>query len=747
MAAEPVKRTGFGVLPMLLLFTLLLASLTLMSDATHNSERFGELYSWLLLINAMGLVVLGALVVANIIWLISQQRKKAVGAKLTTRLVITFVVLSMVPVSIVYYFSLQFLHRGIDSWFDVRIEQALDDALDLSRTALDVRLRDVLRVTESVADEIAESPSTTLSLNLYDLRVRSGAAELTLLGSDNRIIASSSIDPTVIVPHRPSNDMLQVVRNGKHYIGLDPVGESGLFARALVPVLSSRQDSEVYILQALFTVSERLSVLAEGVQSAYGHYKELAYLRTPLKFSYTLTLSIVLVLSLLAAIWAAFHSARRLVSPVTDMAEATRAIAEGDYSKRLPVASDDELGFLVRSFNDMTRRLSKARDQARKSQQQVEGQRAYLEAVLANLSSGVMSLDADWFIRAVNSAARQNLGVDIKAYLGRSLTEIGRDHAFLRPFVDVISRNHRNGKKLWQEEVSLFGVNGRQVLMCRGTSFKGINSDRDGKVIVFDDVTALIQAQRDAAWGEVARRLAHEIKNPLTPIQLSAERLRRRFIERMDKDDVEVLDRATRTIVNQVEAMKKMVNAFSEYARVPQISLEAVDLNMLVQEVLELYRGVDSRVQLVTRLDARQPCIEGDVGRLRQLLHNLLKNSLEAVADTAGACITVTTHTAEVSERTYVELVIDDNGPGFPERVLDNIFEPYVSTKPRGSGLGLAIVKKIVEEHGGVIAAEGNPEGGARIRIRLQSAEVSDCHADTYSAGDNRIFSAHEGGI
>jgi nitrogen fixation/metabolism regulation signal transduction histidine kinase len=747
MAAEPVKRTVFGVLPMLLLFALLLASLTLMSDATHNSERFGELYSWLLLINAMGLVVLGALVIANIIWLISQQRKKAVGAKLTTRLVITFVVLSMVPVSIVYYFSLQFLHRGIDSWFDVRIEQALDDALDLSRTALDVRLRDVLRVTESVADEIAQSPSTTLSLNLYDLRVRSGAAELTLLGSDNRIIASSSIDPTVIVPHRPSNDMLQVVRNGKHYIGLDPVGDSGLFARALVPVLSSRQDSEVYILQALFTVSERLSTLAEGVQSAYGHYKELAYLRTPLKFSYTLTLSIVLVLSLLAAIWAAFHSARRLVAPVTDMAEATRAIAEGDYSKRLPVASDDELGFLVRSFNDMTRRLSKARDQARKSQQQVEGQRAYLEAVLANLSSGVMSLDADWVIRAVNSAARQNLGVDIKAYLGRSLTEIGRDHAFLRPFVDVISRHHRSGKKLWQEEVSLFGVNGRQVLMCRGTSFKGTNSDRDGKVIVFDDVTALIQAQRDAAWGEVARRLAHEIKNPLTPIQLSAERLRRRFIKRMDEKDVEVLDRATRTIVNQVEAMKKMVNAFSEYARIPQISLEAVDLNLLLQEVLELYRGVDSRVKLVTRLDARQPCIEGDVGRLRQLLHNLLKNSLEAVAETAGACITVTTHTADESERAYVELVIDDNGPGFPERVLDNIFEPYVSTKPRGSGLGLAIVKKIVEEHGGVIAAESNPEGGARIRIRLQSAEVTDCHAETSSAGDNRIFSAHEGGI
>jgi nitrogen fixation/metabolism regulation signal transduction histidine kinase len=738
-----MKRTGLTLLPMLLLFALLLVSLTLMSDATHNSKRFGELYSWVLLINAIGLVILGALVFSNIVWLISQQRKKAAGAKLTTRLVITFVVLSVVPVTIVYYFSLQFLHRGIDSWFDVRIEQALDDALDLSRTALDVRLRDVLRVTESVADEVAESPPATLALTLYDLRVRSGAAELTLLGSDNRIIASSSADPTVILPHQPSSEMLQVLRNGKHYIGLDPVGDAGLFARALVPVLSSRQDSEVYVLQAMFTVSERLSGLAESVQSAYGHYKELVYLRTPLKFSYTLTLSIVLVLSLLAAIWAAFHSARRLVAPVTDMAEATRAVAEGDYSRRLPVASDDELGFLVRSFNDMTRRLAKARDQARKSQQQVEGQRAYLEAVLANLSSGVMSLDADWVIRAVNSAARQSLRVDIKTYLGRPLSEVGSDHAFLRPFVDAISRNHRLGRNTWQEEVSLFTASGRQVLMCRGTSFRGTNANRGGKVIVFDDVTALIQAQRDAAWGEVARRLAHEIKNPLTPIQLSAERLRRRFIERMSRDDVEVLDRATRTIVNQVEAMKKMVNAFSEYARVPPVSLEPVDLNMLVQEVLELYRGSDSRVQLVMHLDAHHPYIEGDAGRLRQLLHNLLKNSLEAVADVGKACVTVTTRTTRQSGKSYVELVIDDNGPGFPARVLDNIFEPYVSTKPRGSGLGLAIVKKIVEEHGGIIAAEGNPEGGARIRIRLQSVEVADRDADNGPAGENRIFSAH----
>ena len=724
------------MLPMLALFALMLVSLSLMSDATHNSERFGEMYSWLLLTNAAGLVVLGALVVANIIWLFSQQRKQAVGAKLTTRLVLMFVLMSTVPVSVVYYFSLQFLQRGIDTWFDVRIEEALGDALDLSRTALDVRLRDVLRLTERMADEVSDSPPATLALNLYDIRVRSGAAELALLGSDGRIIASSAAELTDIVPSQPGSEMLQTLHDGGSYIGLDPVGDSGLYARALVPVLSERQDGEVYTLQALFSVSERLSTLAESVQSAFTHYKELAYLRKPLKFSYTLTLSIILVLSLLAAIWAAFQSARRLVAPVSNMAEATRAVAEGDYSRRLPVASDDELGFLVRSFNDMTRRLAKARDQARRSRQQVEGQRTYLEAVLANLSSGVMSLDAGGVVRAVNSAAKQNLGVDIKAWLGKPLTDVAVEHAFLQPFIDVISRNRSNGRHLWQAEVSLFGVSGRQVLMCRGTTLTGVGSRSGGQVIVFDDVTALIQAQRDAAWGEVARRLAHEIKNPLTPIQLSAERLRRRYISKMDPDEVEVLDRATTTIVNQVEAMKKMVNAFSDYARIPHVSPEPLDLNQLVKEVLELYRGSGSSI--TEQLDAEYANIEADAGRIRQLLHNLLKNALEALGTTADARVSVLTHSGEEAGSGYVELCVDDNGPGFQAEELDSIFEPYVSTKPKGSGLGLAIVKKIVEEHNGMIAAETSPAGGARIRIRLQTTSAepgnADAHGETLTA-------------
>jgi len=736
MAAGTIRRLGLGILPMLGMFVLLLVSLSFMSDATHNSERFGQMYSLLLFINAAGLVILGALVVANIIKLLRQQRMKVPGARMTRRLVVMFIVLAVAPVSVVYYFSLQFLQRGIDSWFDVSIEQGLHDALDLSQAALDVRLHEVLKLTASMADELSDSPQATLALALYDLRVRSAAQELTLIGGDGRIVASSSADPSSIVPNQPPSEVLMLLRNRQHYIGLDPVGEGGLFARALVPVLSSRADSEVYTLQALYEVSERFSLMAEGVQSAFTRYKELSYLRKPLKFSYILTLSIVLVLSLLAAIWAAFHSARRLVAPVRDLAAATHAIAEGDYSKRLAVASTDELGFLVRSFNDMTRRLAKSRDQARRSQQMIERQRAYLEAVLANLSSGVISLGQDAMIRAVNRTARQSLGVDINSYLGKDMQAIVADHAFLKPFVDVIERYRETGSESWQEEVSLFGMNGRQVLMCRGTALQSSGHRSNGLVVVFDDVTALIQAQRDAAWGEVARRLAHEIKNPLTPIQLSAERLRHRFMERMAPDEAEILDRATRTIVNQVESMKTMVNAFSEYARVPRVSLELMSLNALVREVLDLYHSGDLQVQLVEQLDAEPDGIDGDAGRLRQLLHNLFKNALEAVRETPDARITVITRLLPEDGMDRLELCVEDNGPGFDPGVLENVFEPYVSTKLKGSGLGLAIVKKIVEEHGGTISAENAEHGGAQIRIRflLSTAGARADHAGQQQA-------------
>jgi len=719
MATGTVKRIGFGIIPMLGLFALLLVSLYLMSDATHNSERFGQIYSLLLGINALGLLLLGILVMANIISLVRQHRNKAVGARMTSRLVIMFVTLSVVPVLVVYYFSLQSIQRGIDSWFDVRIEQGLDNALDLSRAALDVRLNEVLEVTMQMAEEISNAAPTTVPLTLYDLRVRAGAAEVTLIGTDGRIVASSSAELTRLMPLQPPGEILLLLQNRQHYIGLDPAAEGGLFARALVPVLSARADGEIYTLQVLYEVSERFSMLADGVQSAYTHYNEMAWLRGPLKFSYSLTLSIVLVLSLLAAIWAAFHMARRLAAPVRDLAEATRAVADGDYSKRLSVASDDELGFLVRSFNDMTRRLARSRDQENRSKREIEGQRTYLEAVLASLSSGVISFGRDSVLRAINRRASESLGVDLKPYLGKDLSSLADDHPFLQPFVDVVSRHRGGGDASWREEILLQGLQGRLVLMCRGTALQASGQSGGGMVVVFDDITALIQAQRDAAWGEVARRLAHEIKNPLTPIQLSAERLRHRYLERMAQEDAEILDRATRTIVNQVEAMKKMVNAFSEYARVPQINLEPMDLHEVVLEVLDLYRNHDARVDIHAQLDAKTSIMEGDAGRVRQLLHNLLKNALEAVKDLPEAQVLVATRIEHLPDMDLLALCVSDNGPGFDTDILANVFEPYVSTKPRGSGLGLAIVKKIVEEHGGYISAESSEGGGARVIVRF----------------------------
>jgi nitrogen fixation/metabolism regulation signal transduction histidine kinase len=708
---------------MLILFVLLLVSLSLMSDATHNSERFGQLYSWLLLINALGLVVLIGLIGSNLYWLVSQYRARVPGSQLTSRLVITFVVLAVLPISIVYYFSLQYLQRGIDSWFDVQIEEALEDALELGRGALDVRLSDLLRVTEKIADELAEMSPATVPIGLYDMRVLSSAVELTVLGLDGRIIATSSAEGIDIVPNRPSQQVMMSLAQGRSYVGLDPIGDAGLHVRTVVPVVAVKTGAEPQTLQALFRIPQRLDALAHNVELQAARYKKLAYMRTPLKYSYILTLSLVLVLSLLSAVWAAFYSARRLVEPIAILAEGTRAVSEGDYSKRLPVSTEDEMGFLVRSFNDMTRRISRARDQARISQQEVEGQRAYLETVLGSLSSGVLTIGSKDELRTVNEAACQTLGIDLSGQLGERLNRIAGRFGFIEPLVSLIHTRRGDVVTGWQEQVELFDSTGRRVLMCRGTALPVGEETPGGQVVVFDDVTDLIRAQRDAAWGDVARRLAHEIKNPLTPIQLSAERLRRKYLNAMSSDDAEVMDRSTRTIVQQVETLKAMVNAFGDYARAPKLQLEPVDLYELIRDVADLYKGSGLRLEL--DLAEPVPMLDADAGRLRQLLHNLLKNALEAVREQAKGELRIRARWALEAGERFIDISFEDNGSGFSDEVLERLFEPYVTTKTRGTGLGLAIVKKIVEEHNGEIRAQNTDEHHACIEVRF--------HAETQS--------------
>ena len=719
MPTRILKRLTTGPISAAVLSVLLLLSLYILGGATEDSASFNQQYVILLITILIGLAMLVAMIAVNVIRLYRRYKASEPGSLLTTRLLVLFVVIAVIPVSVVYYFSVDFLHRGIDSWFDVRIEKSLDDSLELSRSTLDSRLRDLLRTTELLAVEVADESAASAILRLDDLRQRSGASEMTLFDGNKIVASSNSKDEIVINPNRPDEAIFTDISFGRNYAGLDTIPGVGLQIRIVVRVPLLRADLGVRSLQALYPVTARQRELAASVQEAFSSYTELVYLRSPLKYSFTLTLTLALLLSILSAVWAAFYTARKLVAPITDLAEGTQAVAAGDYSKRLPLPVNDELGFLVQSFNQMTRRIERARNDEQLSRNKVDEQQAYQACVLSNLSSGVITLDSEQCLQTYNEAASQILSVDLSLVQGKSLHELSVQHARLGRFVEILFEQMEKHQQ-WREEMTLFGAGGRQILVCRGVPMTGALEASGDTLIVFEDVTTLMQAQRNAAWGEVARRLAHEIKNPLTPIQLSAERLRHKYLESMEPESAEVLDRATHTIVQQVEAMKAMVNAFSEYARAPQIKLEALNLNALIDEVLDLYRDEESDLQLNISLDPIMPHVEADDGRLRQLLHNLIKNAIEAMQEvTAKPEITIRTLCMQESNCRYVELRIEDNGPGWSGDNEAELFEPYVTSKQGGTGLGLAIVKKIVEEHGGMVAAEDRPEGGARIVIRL----------------------------
>jgi nitrogen fixation/metabolism regulation signal transduction histidine kinase len=714
MAIAALTRLTTGLAPILLMVALALISLTLMGEATKDSTRFGELYSWLLAINALGLLILSALILWNLLRLIQQVRTRRAGARLTARLVIVFAILAVTPVVVVYHFSLRFLHEGIDSWFDVRIEQALEDAIELGRTALGIRMREHLKQTQLLASDLNELGNASMALALDDARRLNGASEMTLIGPAGQIVATSSEEPTSIVPNRPSETILMQARQSQSYIGLDPIAEGGLYIRVAVALPPRPDRLDFNVLQALFPVPEKMNTLADSVENAYATYRELAYLRTPLKASFTLILSLVLVTTLLTALWAAFYGARRMVAPLRRLAQATRSVAQGDLETQLVHTANDEIDFLLESFNNMTRRLKIARDETRSSQREVESQRAYLEAVLTRLSSGVMTLDKQQCVFTCNEAAAQILGFKVDAIISRSLEDLAAQSPALASFVHAANGIIRNSDV--RPEVVIDGGGETRILSMSGTP---LLADA-GHVLVFDDISALVRAQRESAWSEVARRLAHEIKNPLTPIQLSAERVRHKYLDSMTGKDYETLDRLTRTIVQQVEAMKTMVDAFSDYARSPAIKPRRIALNNLVNDVCELYRSGADRHRLSIMLDDKLADVDADPDQFRQILHNLIKNALEASHDTAIVVIT-----RNLADTSTLELEIRDDGPGFPEALIARIFEPYVTSKMKGSGLGLAIVRKIVEEHGGTVLASNSQQGGARVVISLPASAQS----------------------
>jgi PAS domain S-box-containing protein len=733
------RRLRSALFALLAVFGILLwfVALLLFTQVTENSDDFARLQNWIVPINSVGIGVLLVLIVVNLAQLIRDYRRHVPGSRLRARMVTVLVMVAITPLVGVYIFSVEFINRGIDNWFNIDVDKNLADVLQLGQTAFDIQSRSKLEEVQRLANRLSNVESRDLVSELSRMRADSSALELTVYGPNSQILATTAVDSQSAVPKYPGDEIVFQLRQSQTYVSIEPQ-PNGLYQIVAAAVLNAQAArGEIEFLQAIFPMDPQLGTLANAVQASYAQFSELQYLRTALKYAFTLTLSLVLLISLLASVYGAFFFARRLVVPIQLLMQGTRAVARGDFATRVPTPPRDEIGFLVHSFNDMTQRLAKASEDARLSQTQVESERRKLEVILARLSTGVIALEPDLRIRTANQAAGAILGADLDTHAGEPLADLATSRPLLAQFLAVAGGHFERGDHEWREQIALRGDGGRRVLMCACTELPGEVGGPVGYVIVFDDITALLQAQRDAAWGEVARRLAHEIKNPLTPIQLSAERLRRRYLK-TEGAESELLDRATHTIIQQVEAMKQMVNAFSEYARTPNMEVSRFDVNALIAEVSELYAHQEKPLAIELSLSENLPPIEADAGRLRQVLHNLLRNALEAMEHQAEPYVEISTRRIQSPEADVVEIKVVDNGPGFLSDIVHQAFDPYVTSKPKGTGLGLAIVKKLIEEHGGQIVARNREQGGAEISILIPTSVDAGNHSMNRRQDHNR---------
>lgn len=703
---------------------LALTGLAMLSSIGNGDMEFGDAYQAILIVNVIGALVLVTLITGNLVRLYRDYRRRVTGARLKARLVSAFAALVIVPMAVVYFYAVQFLNEGIDSWFDLQVEQGLGDAIELSRVALDVRVRDNLEETRRLAEGLYGVNDLDMFSYLSRLRSDSGAADVTVTVGASRIIATSSANPLGQSPLLPNAEVLLSLRRDGYYAGLEP-NAAGIYRVRTAVALPGRYGNDARVLQAIYPLGNQFAVLTDSVEATADRYATLSYLRAPLKSTLIMTLSLVVLISLLLAVYGAFFFARRLTAPVQNLVAGTRAVARGDFDTPLPPADDDELGSLVDSFNDMMHQLGSARAEARRSEAQVENERANLEAILSRLSSGVLAIENNLSIRTANESASQILDFDFTGREGQSVVRLAEKHPTLKQFITRCRELIDEGRSEWREQMILNADGDRRALVCACTVLPGSFRSQGGYVIVFEDVTELLRAQRDAAWGEVARRLAHEIKNPLTPIKLSAERIRHKYLKLVDGEDAEALDRSTQTIIRQVEAMRDMVNAFSEYARSPELNLVEIDINRLIRNVADLYPSYKGAFKVRLQLDEELPRIRADALRMRQVFHNLIRNSIEALEEQGKGEVTILTALTAVKGHPRVEVVIHDNGPGFPAEHLEEIFEPYVTTKPKGTGLGLAIVRKLIEEHGGSVMIDSHPGAGATIRIYLPLSGVA----------------------
>jgi nitrogen fixation/metabolism regulation signal transduction histidine kinase len=777
----------YGLIGGLALAGVLLFVLT---SASGNSRAFERNYPILLAANGAIALVLFVLVAFLGVRLLRRVRAKRFGARLMARFAIAFALMGVVPGMLVYVVSSQFLLRSIESWFNVKVEGALESGLALGRAVLEIQ-RDELRAkARTMALELADAPALERSRVLERLRERVGVEQATIVSASGNLIWSSSAPGFGLSPTLPGPSLLRSTLAAGGYaliegdeLAVEPV--KGLRTRAIVPIplgtgahtddLTSLGDAlpraragprlsesipirieEPRFLQLTQTVPAALAANAQALQTGYGEYQELSLARTGLQTIYRLTLTLTLLLAVFAAIASGVLLATSMTAPLVELAAGTKAVAEGDFRPVREFAGNDELNLLPQSFNAMTRQLAEARNVVETRSRQLEAARAYLERLLANLSAGVIVLDENFAIVTANYGAGRILGVPLAAHAGRALHEEAPQLAQQLASAFRDQALVAAPKDSWQQQMQVQRVGASTgteplALLVRGSRLP--LEDGRGYVVVFDDITQVISAQRAVAWGEVARRLAHEIKNPLTPIQLAAERLRMKLSGALNAEQQDVLERGTVTIVNQVAAMKRMVDEFRDYARLPAARFAPLDLNALVEEIGALYGAEGSGssaaggpaplgealpVRVALRLAPGLPRVQADAGQMRQVLHNLVGNAIESIsaaqAEVSGRApgaatgqVLVRTEAVDIEQpgsggratvSQAVRLSVEDNGPGFPANILRRAFEPYVTTKPRGTGLGLALVKKIIDEHDGRIEIV-NREGGAGATVTI----------------------------
>ena len=709
MNAIPGKR---GLRWLLLASASLSAiALFLLATATANTALFAQGYDNLLILNGV-LASLLMLVVGWQLWQLRRNLKAGVfGSRLAVRLVLLFAMVAVLPGALVYAVSVQFIGRSIESWFDVRVDRALEGGLNLGRNALDYLLKETVNKAGQMAVTLAESPGN-LAGTLNRAAEQTNVYEAALFSPTGSVLAVAGMGGSRATPEPPPATALRLARLQQTYSKIEQAPDGGLVLRVVVPVNTDDSLNPLKLLQVIEPVPKPLAQDAERVQAGVRDYQELSFSRNALKRLYALTLTLTLLLALTSALGLAVVLSERFASPLGLLAEGTRAVAQGDFTRRQPVVSRDELGVLTESFNTMTAQLAEAQGKAEDSRRATETTRAYLESILGNLSAGVLVFDERHRLRTVNPSAAVILQQPLAELTGMSLTEWGKRLPALSSFAELVSEGFRGSRdRQWQKEAELAVAKLSRTLLMRGTRLPGTTTT-GGYVVVFDDVSELVQAQRDAAWAEVARRLAHEIKNPLTPIQLSAERLAVKLAPKLEGADQETLRRGTQTIVSQVGAMKHMVDDFAIYARQPRPGqMQHVDLSALLLDVLGLYDNLGPHVAL--SLPDTPFFIQGEPTRLRQVFHNLISNAVDAQADVPDPRFAISL-SVDANEAT---LAFADAGPGFGADVLAHAFEPYVTTKAKGTGLGLAIVKKIVDEHGGRVMLDNVPGGGARVTL------------------------------